>query len=335
MASEAEVSPLKLVFLGSDPIALPLLNWLAGEGRGLAQVVAVVTQPDRPAGRGQAIAPNAIKAWAVNRGLPVIQPEKLTAETSAQLALYGAEVALVMAYGQILGDDFIAAPRLGTLNLHTSLLPRYRGASPIQTAIASGERTTGVSLMRIVKKLDAGPVADAERIAIGPLDTAQEIEARLAEACVPLLARTLPRLGLGDLEFKPQDDTAATYCRRLVKADGGLDFAQPAAALAARVNGLFPWPTCAISLQGQEIKLGLADALPGTGSPGEVLGTDANGLRVGTGDGQLRLRRLQRPGGKMLPAAEFLRGFAVPTGTAIASRPMAPLVSPAPFRATR
>jgi methionyl-tRNA formyltransferase len=158
-------------------------------------------------------------------------------------------------------------------------------------------------------------VADVERVAIGPLDTALDVEARLAEACIPLIARTLPRLASGDLEFKPQEDGAATYCRRLVKADGALDFAQSAAVLAARINGLFPWPGCAISLHGQEIKLGLADALPSAGPPGEVLGTDADGLRVGTGDGQLRLRRLQRPGGKMLPAAEFLRGFSVPAGT--------------------
>jgi methionyl-tRNA formyltransferase len=335
MASEAEVSPLKLVFLGSDPIALPLLNWLAGEGSALAQVVAVFTQPDRPAGRGQAITANAIKAWALGHGLPVIQPEKLTAETRAQLAGCGADVALVMAYGQILDDDFIATPRLGTLNLHTSLLPRYRGASPIQAAIASGERATGVTLMRIVRKLDAGPVAGAEHVTIGPLDTAQEIEGRLAEACIPLLGRTLPRLRAGTLAFEPQDDAAASYCRRLVKTDGALDFTQTATVLAARINGLFPWPACAVSLPEQEIKIGLADAVPGVGPAGVVLGTDADGLRVGTGGGVLRLRRLQRPGGKMLAAGEFLRGFALPAGTAFASRPMPPLVSSVPFTVGR
>jgi len=319
------VTPLKLVFLGSDPIALPLLEWLAGEGRAVAEVSAVFTQPDRPAGRGQQVMANAIKAWALARGLPVHQPAKLGDADRAGLAALQPDVALVMAYGQILRDDFIAAPRLGTLNLHTSLLPKYRGASPIQTAIACGETETGVSLMRIVRKLDAGPVADVERIEIGRLDTAADVESRLAAACVPLLARTLPHLRAGTLEFHPQDESAATSCRRLEKADGALDFLQPAADLAARVNGLFPWPTCSVHLAGTEVKIGLADAIPGAGAPGTVLGADEVGLLVATGSGVLRLRRLQRPGGKLLGAPDFLRGFPVPAGTFVASRPMAGL----------
>ncbi len=332
MASEAEVSALKLVFLGSDPIALPLLDWLAGEGSAVARVVAVVTQPDRPAGRGQMVAANAIKAWATAYNLPVHQPEELTAEVQAQLASYAPDVALVMAYGHILRDEFITLPRLGTLNLHTSLLPKYRGASPIQTAIASGERETGVTLMRIVRKLDSGPVADVERTPIAPLDTAAEVETRLAAASVALVARALPRLQAGALDFTPQDEAGATYCRRHEKADGALDFSQPAPVLAARVNGLFPWPSCRISLLGQEVRLGLSDALPGAGAVGAVLGADAEGLLVGTGNGILRLRRLQRPGGKLLPASDFLRGFPVPAGSQIPSQPMPPLVAATPFR---
>lgn len=326
------MTPLNLVFLGSDPIALPLLDWLAGEGSALAKVVAVFTQPDRPAGRGQMISANAIKSWALAHGLPLHQPETLTAEVCAQLAAYGADVALVMAYGQILREEFITTPRLGTLNLHTSLLPSYRGASPIQTAIACGERETGVTLMRIVRKLDAGPVADVERSPIGALDTAGVVERRLAAACVPLLSRALPRLRAGSLAFIAQDESAATFCRRLVKADGILDFAQPASILAARVNGLFPWPACAILIGGQRVKLGLGDALPGSGAAGAVLGADAHGLLVGTGQGILRLRQLQRPGGRLLAAADFLRGFPVPVGTMLASQPMPPLVSATPFR---
>src|ERR1019366_64560 len=190
--------------LGSDPIALPLLDWLAGDGSGIARVTAVFTQPDRPAGRGQKIQHNAIKAWALTRGLTVFQPAKLTESARIELAALGADLALVMAYGHILGDDFIATPRLGTLNLHTSLLPKYRGASPIQTAIACGERETGVSLMRIVRRLDAGPVAAVERGSIAPLDPALEIEAKLAVACVPLLPRTRPRFHDGPLVFVGQ-----------------------------------------------------------------------------------------------------------------------------------
>ena len=336
--------PLRLVFFGSDAIARPLLDWLAGPGAQVAQVVGVFTQPDRPVGRGQKVQPNAIKAWALARGLPVFQPEKLTDDVRAQLSALAGDVGLVMAYGHILRDEFMATPRLGMLNLHTSLLPKYRGASPIQSAVASGDRETGVTLMRIVRRLDAGPIADIERVSIAPLDTAADIETKLAAACVPLVARALPRLADGTLGFTPQDDTAATYCRKLEKEDGVLDFALPAPVLAARINGLFPWPSCSIEINGQAVKLGLADVadapppnaalagepgavLGGLPAPGTVLGADADGLLIATGRGTLRLRRLQRPGGKMLPAGEFLRGFAVAAGTLLPSRPMTALVT--------
>lgn len=346
---------LRLVFMGSDAIARPALDWLAGDGSKVAQVVGVFTQPDRPVGRGQQVQPNAIKRWAEARSLPIFQPEKLDVSALAQIGALRPDATLVMAYGQMLRQEFIDAPRLGTLNLHTSLLPNYRGASPIQTATACGERETGVSLMRMVLRLDAGPVADVERVPIGPLDTAADVEAKLAQACVSLLARALPRFAEGSLGFAPQDEAKVSFCRRLTKSDGVLDFAAPAADLAARINGLFPWPSCQVALNGQLVKLGLADAtcslidykaaetgptprdgkghvLYDTGAgPGTVLGADAEGLLVATGHGVLRLRRLQRPGGKMLAAAEFLRGYPVAAGTTLASGPMAPLVGSAPF----
>jgi methionyl-tRNA formyltransferase len=327
--------PLRLVFLGSDPIALPLLDWLAGEGRAVAKIVAVFTQPDRPVGRGQKVQPNAIKTWALDHGLPVHQPERLTADMRTQLAAFAPDVSLVMAYGQILREDFIAVPRHGTFNLHTSLLPKYRGASPIQTAVAGGEHETGVSLMRIVRELDAGPVADRERVAIAPLDSAFDVEAKLAVASVSLLARALPRLAAGTLAFAEQDQAAATFCRRLTKDDGALDFSVPAAVLAARINGLFPWPACAAEVAGQPIKFGLADTAAqagGPSAPGTVLGADGAGLLVATGAEVLRVLRLQRSGGKMLPAAEFLRGFPIAAGTVLPSRPLPVLVANEPFR---
>lgn len=333
MAENPEVSVLRIVFLGSDPIALPLLDWLAGAGSGCAEVVGVFTQPDRPAGRGQQVVANEIKHWALGRGLPVHQPEKIDGAALAELTALRPDVALVMAYGHILPDTFIAGPRLGTLNMHTSLLPRFRGASPIQTAVASGEAETGVSLMRIVRQLDAGPVADVERVAIAPLDTALSIEAKLSEACVPLLARALPRLAKGELAFVEQVHAAATFCRRLVKADGALDFDRPAAELAARINGLFPWPACAVEIGGQAVKFGLADAIAADATePGMVVDSDAQGLLIATGQGVLRVHRLQRPGGRMLPAAEFLRGFPIAAGTHLASHPMPTLVAREPFR---
>ncbi len=322
-------SRLRVVFLGSDPIALPLLEWAAAEAA--VELVAVLTQPDREVGRGQRVQANGIKTWALARGLPVWQPEKLTEEVRVQLAELRADLGLVMAYGHILREEFIATPRLGLLNLHTSLLPKYRGASPIQTAIASGDRETGVTLMRIVRRLDAGPVVDQERVAIGPFDTAIEIEGRLASACVPLLQRALPHLLAGNLPVTPQVEADATYCRKLTKDDGALDFSAPATALAARINGLFPWPACAAEIGGQSVKIGLADvAAEGAGgaslAPGAILGADADGLLVGTGAGVLRLLRLQRPGGRMLGAADFLRGYPVGAGTVLPSRTMSALV---------
>ena len=326
---------LRTVFMGSDAIALPLLNWLADEARNSAKLVAVYTQPDRAVGRGQKVQPNAIKEWAIARGLPVHQPEKLTADELVRLKNYAPDVALIMAYGHILRQEFIGAPRLGTLNFHTSLLPKYRGASPIQTAVTSGDRETGVTLMRIVPTLDAGPMADVEHVAIEPLDTALEVETKLAQSCVTLLARALPKLAAGALAFVEQDAAQATFCRKLEKSDGVLDFAASAAILAARINGLFPWPACSVEINGQPVKLGLADAVSlaechvlndKLSPPGTVLGPDECGLLVETGVGLLRIRRLQRPGGKMLGASDFLRGFSLPIGTLLRSQPMPELV---------
>jgi len=328
---------LKIVFMGSDAIALPALDWLAGSG--LGQVAAVFTQPDRAAGRGQKVQVNAIKQWAEARGLPVLQPAKVGATEQQQLAAFQPDLTLVMAYGHILKQDVIDTPRLGTLNLHTSILPKYRGASPIQTATACGDKETGVTLMKMVLALDAGPVAGVECVAIGPLDTAAEVEALLAQACVPLLARSLPAIAAGTQNFTPQNDSEATFCRRFVKGDGVLDFTAPAAVLAARINGLNPWPGCTVEINGQPVKLGLADVAAVTEvshliddlPPGTTMGVDVDGLHVATGRGTLRLRLLQRPGGRLLPAAEFLRGFPVAPGTVLPSHPMPALTARKPF----
>lgn len=328
-------APPRLVFLGSDPIALPLLDWLAGEGKALAEVIAVFTQPDRETGRGQKVVPNAIKTWARDRGILVYQPEKLTDDVRVHYAMLGADVALVMAYGHILKEVFIETPRLGTFNLHASILPSYRGASPIQSAIASGEKETGVAFMRMVRRLDAGPVADVERVTIEPHDTALDVEAKLAAACVPLMKRVLPAVAEGTLVFEPQDEARATFCRKLTKEDGALDFAVPAKDLAARINGLFPWPGCVVEIGGQTVKLGQAEVAEGErplAEAGTVIGSDAGGLLVRTGAGVLRILKLQRPGGRMLAGAEFLRGFPVAAGTVLASKPMSRLVAPEPFK---
>jgi methionyl-tRNA formyltransferase len=325
--------PLRLVFMGSDPIALPLLDWLAGKGEGVARLAGVVTGPDRASGRGQEMRPNPVKSWTAARPLEVLQPEKLDAAFMERIAALRPDVVLVVAYGHILRDPLIALPRLGTLNLHASLLPKYRGASPIQSAVASGERMTAMALMRIVRELDAGPVADVEQVPIGRLDTALDVEQRLALAAIPLVERSLPRLARGELEFAAQDASKASFCRRLAKTDAVVDFTASAEVLAARINGLNPWPSVVAEILGVPVKLGQAEALYGSsfGCPGTVNLADSEGLLVMTGSGILRVRRLQRPGGKMLAAPEFQRGFPIPPHTVIPSRPMPELVSSAPF----
>lgn len=318
--------------MGSDSIAIPLLDWLVGAGSELVEIKCVYTQPDRAVGRGQRITPNAIKRWAIEHEISVRQPERLTPAERELLASEQPDVALVMAYGHILRDAFIDTPRLGTLNLHASILPSYRGASPIQSAIAAGARETGVSLMRIVRELDAGPVADIERCAIDPTDTAIEVEAKMASACVPLVARNLGSFRDGTLSFVEQAHAEATFCRKLTKTDGAIDFTAPARTLAARINGLHPWPGCRVEYDGQVLRLGGALAQPAlepcsSAEPGTILDTAGGTLAVATGEGVLALTRLQRPGARMLPAAEFRRGFDMPAGTKFVSQPMAELVT--------
>ncbi len=329
---------LRVAFLGSDPIALPFLEWMTTDVQSGIEIVGVFTQPDRPSGRGQQQAANAIKTWALDLGLPVHQPQKVDEASQRVLESWQPDVSLVMAYGHILRDAFIGVPRLGTLNLHTSLLPRYRGASPIQTAIANGEVETGVTLMRIVRALDAGPVADVEKTTIGPTDTANDVEQRLAICSLRLLQRNLPRLAAGNLEFTEQAHDRATYCRRLLKTDGVVDFTGAAAEAAARINGLYPWPACSVDLGGVRVKLGSAqadEAMPVQGDhslrPGSLVLTEGGAVRVVCGRGTVRLRQLQRPGGRMLSAEEFLRGYRVPEGWVIPSVPMPALVSSVPF----
>lgn len=327
-------APLRTVFLGSDALALPVLDSLADAPDSPATIVGVYTQPDRPHGRGQRTEPGPIKLWAQARGLPVFQPERLSPDDATRVRdELRADASLVMAYGLLLKDDMLAASRLGTFNVHTSILPRFRGASPIATAVASGVRETGVSFMKLVRKLDAGPVADCERVPVGPRDTAADVTAKLSTAAVTLVNRSLGALAAGTLELREQDEAAATYCRRLAKSDGVLDFQRPARELAARINGLFPWPGCVIEVAGVPVKLGLADSEGegASGKPGTVLASDADAIRVATASGILRLLRLQRPGGRMLAAPEFVRGFPIPAGTVFSPAPMPAVEASQPF----
>lgn len=322
---------LKTVFMGSDAIVLPLLDSIIKDHAQTLELVGVFAQPDRRQGRGMKLHKNVVKEWAVRNGIPARQPDKPTADDEQWLKECGCELLLVMAYGHLLRDSLLAIPRLPPLNFHASLLPELRGASPIDTAIATGRDTTGITLMRIVKKMDSGAILDVEKVSIEAEDNRASLTTKLADACVPLLSRNVPTLLGGELAFREQDENAATYCRILDKDDSNMDFSASALELHNRCRALHLWPGTAFNYQGQRIKVGqsaLSSMVPVSGTtPGTVIesGFGKDGLHVATADGVISLLSLQRPGGKMLPASEFLRGMPIPSGSILESSPMKPL----------
>jgi len=322
---------MRIVFFGSDAIAVPALEYLHwAEG---VELVAVVSQPDRPSGRGRHLHANPVSAWAIAHGVALLQPEKPGPEEAAWLHSQHLDLALVMAYGHILRREMLDVALRGSWNLHASLLPAYRGASPVEAALVAGEIETGVSLMSMVEKMDAGPVAAAVHVPIQKTDASPVLRERIAHACVPLLQRHLAALGGKSCRTVSQDESRATYTRKLDKADTHVDFSASAAELECRVRALQPWPGVTIEHAGRALKIGAVEVLSEevSGAPGTVLRAGDKGVDVATGKGVLRLLTLQRPGGRMLPAEEFLRGYGLKAGECLPSRAMRPLVSPKPF----
>jgi methionyl-tRNA formyltransferase len=304
----------RVVFFGSSAFVVPSLRAVAAG----AELVAVVSQPDRPAGRGQAQAAPAVKIAAGEIGVPVLQPEKVrTPETAAALAAFGADLFVVVAYGRILPQSLLDMPRLGAYNVHASLLPRLRGAAPIQWSIIRGDSETGVSIMRMEAGLDTGPVAATRRIAIADDDTAGTLSAKLADLGAGLLAETLPAIADGQVRLVPQDDAAATLAPPLTKADGHLRFDRPAGVVSAQARGVDPWPGASTLLDGEPLKLFKPHAVDGSGRPGEVLGMRGEGLVVACGEGAIAFDELQLPGRKRLPAGSVLLGRPIATGTVL------------------
>jgi len=327
----------KVVFFGSDPIALPILETLISAPlRALVRIEAVYSQPDRPSGRGQKVQPNAVVQWARNYNIPVFQPEKLGAEDVERLKTLGCDIGLVMAYGHILKQDMLAAPTLGFFNYHASLLPHFRGPAPIEAAISSGASGTGVTLQRIVPALDQGDVVGSAVIPLDTESTRASLRERISEACTFITIDTLPRIIRGEVENIPQPEKHASYTRKISRADSAIDFSAPARLIAARARALSPWPGCTFPFNGMEIKLGHVEAvaipaLPADAVAGTVMAWTKGELVVATGKDFLMIHSLQRPGGRMLPARDFLAGLKIPAGTVLKSREMIPLFQKTPW----
>ncbi len=305
---------MRLAFLGTPDFAVRALAELVASGH---EVAAVYTQPPRPRGRGRALQPSPVQAFAEGIGLEVRTPASMkTTDAIAGFRALDLEAAVVVAYGQILVREVLEAPRLGCFNLHGSLLPRWRGAAPIQRAIMAGDAVTGVQVMRMSEGLDEGPVLLSATTPIAADDTAATLQARLAEAGAALLPPALAAIGAGTAVETPQALDGVTYARKIKPAEARIDWSRPAGALDAHVRGLSPYPGAwfeAPTSRGPvRVKVLLSRAEPGEGMVGEVLD---GALRVGCAEGAVRLLRLQREGKGPQDAETFLRGLPVPAGT--------------------
>jgi methionyl-tRNA formyltransferase len=302
---------MRLVFAGTPDFAVPGLRACLAAG---AEVVAVYTQPDRPAGRGRRLGASPVKQAALEAGIPVEQPESFKApEARARLRGYAPDLMVVIAYGLILPRKVLAIPRLGCWNVHASLLPRWRGAAPIQRAILAGDAETGVCLMRMEAGLDTGPVLLSEKTPIRDDDTGGSLHDRLAGMGAHVLAEGLRRIIAGEtLRATPQPEAGATYAHKLDKAEAKLDFSRPASELGRKVRAFNPWPVAEAEIAGERIRVWSAVALPGPRfpAPGAMVAASKRGIDIGCGEGVLRVLTLQRAGGRVIDAADYLNARA-------------------------
>ncbi|MEY4576112.1 MAG: hypothetical protein RL701_815 [Pseudomonadota bacterium] len=315
----------RALFFGTPEFAVPGLRALAE----IADVTLVVTQPDRPKGRGMKLAPPPVKVLAEQLGIPVVQPTKIRPpEFAASLREQQADVALVIAYGRILPNAVLAAPRLGCLNVHASLLPKLRGAAPIQWSIVRGDRETGVCLMGVEEGLDTGPVYARESLVIGRDETSAELSLRLSELGANIVRTELPRVVAGELSAVPQDHASATLAPILSKQDGEVAWARPARALHDLARGFSPWPSAFTWVEGTDARLKLHRTIVleeqgSHGDPGAIIAATRDGIDVACGAGVLRILELQAEGARRLPAAEFLVGQRLAKGTRFVRKPEA------------
>lgn len=312
---------LNVAFFGTPAFAVPTLDALLASRH---TIVGVVTQPDRPRGRGHRTSDAPVKAAARAARVPLLQPPRLRDEAFlATFREWSADIGVVAAYGRILPDILLSIAPLGMLNVHASLLPRYRGAAPVHRAIMAGEAQTGVTIMRVVQALDAGPMLAAKERPISVDETSEDVERALAGLGASLLVTTLDRLAEGDVHETPQDEALATYAPRVTREDAAIDWRRPAADLHNQVRGLYPWPHAHSFLEGRRIILLRTRPLdePTSATPGTILEADGDALVAATGRGRLAITYLQPEGRRAMGARDFLAGHALAAGAVFTPEP--------------
>ena len=315
------MAALRIIFMGTPELGAASLSALLREPT--FQIVAVVTQPDRPKGRQLKLQPSPVKQIAVDAGIAVLQPLKARdADFIAELQKLQPELIAVAAFGQILPKSILDLPRWGCLNVHTSLLPKYRGASPIQSAILNGETETGVTIMKMDVGLDTGDILTQRATAIRDEDNAATLHDHLAQIGAELLVQTIPDYVAGKVQPRPQQHELATHVARIKKEDGRIDWRLPARAIWNRIRAFTPWPGAFTFLPAQPqpllLKIWQAESLSGQGTPGEILSADKSGIVIACGEGALRVIQLQREGGRRMSATEFLGGHPMQRGRRLA-----------------
>lgn len=312
------MQPLRIVYFGTPDFAVPALRALIASSH---DVVGLVSQPDRPKGRGQKLQATPTKAVAEPAGIPVLQPTGLKADAFVEsLRALSPDLGVVAAYGRIIPDRVLEVPRLGMINIHASILPRYRGAAPVHRAVINGDDETGVSIMRVVSELDAGPVFAVERTPIGPEQTTPEVERVLAEIGARLVLAVVDRLSEGTATEVPQDHAEATYAPKLERHEGQVEWTLPAARIHNLVRGLQPWPLVSIAIDGVRctIHRTALTSEATSAAPGTVVAASAGTLSVAAGDGRtLHVVEIQPEGKRVMSAREFLAGRRIHPGTRI------------------
>jgi len=310
---------MRLIFAGTPEFAARALAALHGAGH---EIALVLTQPDRPVGRGLKLLPGAVKSLALARGLKVYQPASLR-DAQAQETLRAADAGLmvVAAYGLILPEAVLSLARFGAINIHASLLPRWRGAAPIQRAILAGDTHTGISIMQMDRGLDTGPLLAAESIPIEPGDTGASLHDKLAELGAHLIVSALARRARGQLHPQPQGEVGANYAAKIAKAEAQIDWGEAATSIERKVRAFYPLPGASTLAGNTALKIWRAQTDQAVGAPGTILEAGPRGIVVACGAGSLRVLELQRAGGKRLAAAQFLAGFPLAAGERLESFP--------------